>query len=95
MAYSYALIHRTATSELYEVTETLDADTGGNLLHTLGRIPDKVTLTPIGITARLSDYVATAITAALVTLSSTAAVGSGAALPQLRVLLEVAPDQIR
>lgn len=95
MAYSFALIHKTATTELYEVTEDADADVGGDVDHTLGRVPDIVILTRLLSEAILSDYVVTAITDALVTLLSTNAGGSGAANPQLRVFLGLAPDQLR
>ena len=95
MAFSSTLVRRTSRLEIYEVIETLDADIGGDVAHTLGRIPDKVTLTRIHAAAILSDYVATARTAAVVTLVSTAAVGSGQALAQLLVILEIADDLVR
>jgi len=95
MAYSFALIHKTATTELYEVTETADADTGGDITHTLDRVPDIVVPTRLLAAARVSDSVFTAITNLLVTISSTAGVGSGDANPQLRVFLGLAPDQLR
>lgn len=94
MAFSFALIQKTATTEVYEVTETLDADVGGNVVHTLGRVPSLVVLTRLLAAARVSDYVATPITDALVTLSSTAGVGSGDANPQLRVFLGVAVEPV-
>lgn len=93
--FSFALIHKTATTELYEVTEDADADTGGDVAHTLGRVPDIVIKTELLVEARVSEYVVTAITNALITLSSTNGVGSGAAEPQLRVFLGLAPDQLR
>ena len=95
MAFSYALVHRTARLELYEVTETLDADVGGNILHALARIPVKVTLTRILAAAILSDTIVTDRTAALIELTSVNAVGSGDADPQLLVLLEIPDDEIR
>ncbi|MCK4300974.1 MAG: hypothetical protein KAX80_15645 [Planctomycetes bacterium] len=94
MAYSFALLQKTATMEVYEVTETLDADIGGDVVHTLGRVPSLVVLTPLLAAARISEYVATAITDALITLSSTNGAGSGDANPQLRVYLRVTVEPV-
>ena len=95
MAFSFALIHKTATTELYEVIEDADADVGGDIAHTLGRVPDIVILTPLLPAAHVSLSTVSAITNLLVSLLSTNGGGSGDADPQLRVFLGLAPNQLR
>lgn len=98
MAFSYSLVRRTADAALFEVSSTADADTGGNVLHGLGAVPDLVVLTPICTTCRLALWTSVpgGITDTLVTLSKLAIAGSSnPANPVLRLYVSLKGGRVR
>jgi hypothetical protein len=77
-----------------EVEATADADAAAAIPHTLGDVPDWVSLVPLAAAFYLSEWRVTVIDAVNIELTKGTAVGSGAVGAQVRVqagLQQMAP----
>lgn len=95
MAVTVTLVRQGRTDAVYDVEATLDADVLAALPHTLAVAPERVTITPLLAAAYLSTPWVSALGAAQVDISMSAAVGSGAVGNQFRVVLELPHTIVR
>lgn len=81
--------------EVFDIIADADGDTVVNVSHTLGEIPQVVTLTPVIAAARLSEWIVTDKDSSNVELTKTTAAGSGSASVQLQVAVSRSHSMVR
>lgn len=87
MAVNITTVFEGLYSKIVDVEATLDADTTATIPHGLGIAPVEIIVTGLNTDAQLSLWTTTTINATNVVLTKTAAVGSGGAGNQVRVIM--------
>jgi len=77
-------------TKVWDITASADGDTASpDILHTLGAIPASVTLTELTAAGQISEWFASTIDATKVIVTKGTGAGSGAATPQLRLIVSL------
>jgi len=87
MGFSSAAVFAGVDFKTWDITATLDADTGGSVTHGFGAAPADVYLTPLLAEGVLSAWYVSTINTTVITLTKGTATGSGAANPQVRLFV--------
>lgn len=95
MAVAVVTISEGARKKVWDIISDADADVAATIPHGLGVAPQAVTLTPLLPNFYLNEPEVSGLTAVNIVLTLQNAVGSGDADPQIRVIAELDPDQIR
>lgn len=94
MAFSFVAVAKPtgtrprASLAVFDVTATADADTGGDVTHGLGIVPEVYWMVPLLAAYYTSVWTITAVSSTVVTVTKGTAVGSGTANAQMRLFVE-------